>query len=383
VNGVPALVARILAAMRLGAAKPARWDFSEAEWRAALYYLDRNQMALLVRHCLGDALPEPIRRRLDNDYAIHRARLRRIHTAYAEVSGILSRRGLQWTLLKGFAGVEDYYADPDARVQYDLDLYCPESPHEAQSALISAGYRPGRETGSADHLAPLTRESNWSWRGDFFDPGIPIAVEVHFRLWDEGTERFAAPGLPEFWERRTGDALHPVDALGYKALHLLRHLLRGEFRAAHLYEIAWFLHQRASDDLFWAQWREMHEPGLRRLESIAFELGRGWFDARLPEGLEPLPAGVTGWLRDDWDSPARAYFQPNKDELRLHLLLVESSLDKLRVLRRRLLPGTLPRTPLGTRSGQLRYLAGRAAFHLRSLVSAIASAQKYKGSTRQ
>ena len=370
--------------MRFPASRPPRFEFSDADWKAALYYLDRNQMALLARHCLGDALPEAVRQRLDRDYAINRERHRRIQEIYAEVSHIFAARGLRWTMLKGLAGVEDYYADPASRVQYDLDLYCPELPEEAQAALIDAGFRAAAgESASTDHLPPVSRESGWKWRGDFFDPEIPIAIEVHFRLWDEDTERFGVPGLEHFWERRSGDLFHPADALGYKALHLLRHLLRGEFRAAHLYEIAWFLDRHAGDRAFWTTWRALHAPELRRLETIAFELAHRWFEPRMPGELEPLSAGIRGWLRDSWDAPLRSHFQPNKDELWLHLQLVTGARDQVRILRRRLLPGTLPRTPLGSRSEQLRYLAGRAAFHFRSLLSAIASAQKYKGSTRQ
>jgi hypothetical protein len=186
---------------------------------AALYFLDRNQMALLARFLLGTEFPEAVRRRLDSDYAINRARLTRIREMYAEAARALTARGLDWTLLKGSAGVDEYYADPDSRVQYDLDLYCPLTPQRAQEALLELGYHPSAEASpSADHLPPLARETGWTWQGDFFDPSIPIAIEVNFRLWDEQTERIAAPGVEKFWERRRGDVLDPADALAHKAL---------------------------------------------------------------------------------------------------------------------------------------------------------------------
>src|SRR5208337_5469908 len=88
------------------------------------------------------------------------------------------------------------------------------------------------------------------WRGDFYDPDMPLSIELHFRLWDQQTERFAAGELDCFWERRQAreleglrfTGLHPADAIAYSALHALRHLLRGDPRLFHIYELAWLLH---------------------------------------------------------------------------------------------------------------------------------------------
>ena len=371
-NRLPPCVAQIMAAMNFSARERQEWNFSEGEWKAALYFLDRNQMALLARFLLGTEFPEAVRRRIDSDYAINRARLTRIREMYAEAARALTARGLDWTLLKGSAGVDEYYADPDSRVQYDLDLYCPLTPQRAQEALLELGYHPSAEASpSADHLPPLARETGWTWQGDFFDPSIPIAIEVNFRLWDEQTERMAAPGVEKFWERRRGDVLDPADALAHKALHLLRHLLRGEFRAAHLYEIAWFLHHHAAADSFWQRGHELHQPGLRRLEAIAFGLAQVWFGPRMAaivqQEIERLPEGVTRWIRESGWSPAESYFHPNKEELWLHLRLLDSVFDKARVLRRRLIPATLPHSPLRTRSERVRFLCSRAWFHARTL----------------
>ncbi len=52
-------------------------------------------------------------------------------------------------------------------------------------------------------------------------------------------------------------AFHPVDAVGYASLHLLRHLLRGDAKPFHVYELASFLHQTAGAEYFWSQWRGM------------------------------------------------------------------------------------------------------------------------------
>jgi hypothetical protein len=136
-----------------------------------------------------------------------------------------------------------------------------------------------------------------------------------------------------------------VDALGYAALHLVRHLLRGNLRPFHVWEIARFLHTH-HDRTFWRMWREWHAPSLRRLEAVAFLLARTWFACTLPAAAEEevaaLPAAVLTWFEAYGWSPIEGMFNPNKDELWLHLSLVETFVDRLSVMSRRLLPASLP-----------------------------------------
>ncbi len=100
-----------------------------------------------------------------------------------------------------------------------------------------------------DHLPTLIRKTGWEWRGNYFDPELPPALELHFRLWDASMEGFAIPCIDDFWERRERRALEDVeftslaaiDLPGYAAAHALRHMLRGDLRPSHIYEIAYFL----------------------------------------------------------------------------------------------------------------------------------------------
>ena len=52
--------------------------------------------------------------------------------------------------------------------------------------------------------------------------------------------------------------LSPPDAVAYAALHLLKHVLHGDTKPFHVYEIASFLHRHAEDEAFWRQWRGLH-----------------------------------------------------------------------------------------------------------------------------
>jgi MFS family permease len=196
----------------------------------------------------------------------------------------------------------------------------------------------------------LMRKTGWAFRGDFFDPEIPTCIDLHYRFWDPATERFAAPGVEEFWERRVPQdglpVLHPVDRLGYASLHLLRHLFRASVRPSHVYEIAYFLETKCGDDAFWDSWRELHPQPLRRLQAVAFRLAESWFGCRVApaaaEEIERLDGDIPLWFERYAAAPVEARFHPNKHEVWLHFALLDSPRDRRQVFLRRVFPASLP-----------------------------------------
>src|SRR6266545_2437176 len=122
-------------------------------------------------------------------------------------------------------------------------------------------------------------KTGWEWKGDYFDTEIPLSLDLHFRLWDAETERFLAPGVEEFWDRRTAPVLHRADALGCTALHLLRHLLRSNLRVYHVYELAYFLETHAADDAFWFGCR----PHPAAAEPLPDDVRGGCFPCACPD----------------------------------------------------------------------------------------------------
>ncbi len=357
--------------------------------KAALYYFDRNQLTLLLR--LRGSVHAA-------NLAKNHERVERMKRNFWDVSAALDAANIEFAVLKGFANWERFTPDPGLRMQYDLDLFCPHAVVEARDTLTRhLGYEsiPGAEEFPTDHLPALVRKTGWQWQGDFFDTEIPVSIELHFRLWDENTEGFPAPGVEQFWSRRVERkldgrpylALDPADALAYTALHLLRHLLRGELRASNIYEVAYFLDQNAGNDAFWTRWRDLHGAPLRRLQAVCFRMAAEWFDCRMSPiaraEIDLLPAPVQRWFERCAASPAEAFFRPNKDELWLHLCLLDSFRKKAGVLRRRLLPTRLPgpldsvfipdermtwRVRLRKRWQYARYVAGRGIFHVRALL---------------
>jgi hypothetical protein len=89
----------------------------------------------------------------------------------------------------------------------------------------------------------------------------------------------------------------------------------------------------------------LHPPGLRRLQSVAFRLAWEWFGCKLgaaQEEVAQLPSATRTWFDHFALSPSAVPFDSNKDEIWLHLSLLESRRDAIAVVRRRLFPGRLP-----------------------------------------
>ena len=382
-----------------GELEPAR-GLSPALWRELLDFCDRSSLTLIFGAIADNALPDWVRQRIAVNLAENTEHLERARALQDQVSGWLTAAGIQHIFLKGTTQWPHFVSDPRLRAQCDLDLFCPpEDALRGWNLLIGRGYEPAEKPGAhpTDHLPSLVRKTGWEWRGgSHFDPEIPLAIEVHRQFWDEHTERLRAPGVDEFWTRRNGRALDTPDALAYAALHLLRHILRGSARAYHVYEIAWFLEHHAGDAQFWDRWRELHAPELRRLEAIAFRLARAWFGCALghvaEQEVSTLPTPVEQWFEAFAFSPLESEFHPNKDELWLHLALLDSARDKLAVIRRRLLP-QLPgpvdavcipkdQLTLGRRllkyARTARFLAGRAVFHARAFAALLQSGVRWR-----
>jgi MFS family permease len=390
---VPDGVAAAMAALRFGRAET-------GTKMPALDFCDRTQLTLVLGAVAGDALPQRVRERIARNLADNTERLERIRALQSQVGEWLDAAGIQFVFLKGTTQWPHFVSDPRLRAQYDLDLLCPaEDVRRAWELLLENGYEP--LPGPAlptDHLPTLIRKTGWLWHGDYFDPDSPLSIELHFRLWDQDTERLPAPGVDEFWARRSGQGLDTADALGYACLHALRHLLRGSVRPYHIYELAWFLEHHADNREFWNRWQGLHAPELRKLEAVSFRLAQEWFGCLLGtvarEETERLPEAVREWFAVFAASPLEGLFRPNKDELWLHLALLDSARDKATVARRKLLPMQLPgpvddtillREEQITRTlrvrkytGYARFLAARVVHHVRSLGALVESGIRWR-----
>ena len=345
--------AAALAALHLTESRPDDLRrLSDADWRAALRYCDRGRLTLALRDAARKAMPDWVRDRVDANARNYALRLSRIEELYGSLERRLGGAGIEFLGLKGITHGA-LFPVPIARVQYDIDLYLPlPATERARDVLVADGWRPaeGMEAYPTDHLPVLVRPHAWEFRSDFFDVEMPLPVELHFQFWSPEIERLPAPGTEEFWERRERrcvggvelGTLSPPDALGYAALHLVRHLLRGNVMPFHVYEIARLVDGLADDTGFWCRWAALHSAPMRRLEAVAFRLAKEWFGGRTAplaeEEMDRLPARVRLWFEDYALSPAFGEYHANKDELWLHFSLLDSRADCWRVARRRLFP---------------------------------------------
>jgi len=69
---------------------------------------------------------------------------------------------------------------------------------EAARAVAKLGFVPleNMDRFPTDHLPAMIRKTGWEWGGDYYDPAMPLAVEIHFRFWNESLERLAVPTWP-------------------------------------------------------------------------------------------------------------------------------------------------------------------------------------------
>ncbi len=384
----------------------------DGDWHKLIGFCHRTQLAIPFALRAHDHLPAWVADGFHQNLANNAERWRRTKHAYREASGAFEAAGLEFVTLKGFTHAPGFVADPRLRAQYDLDLFFPpDQLRAARDVALGLGYQPivSRDRHPVDHLPTLIRQTGWEWRGDYFDPDLPLALELHFRLWDDVTEGFAVPGLNHFWQRRQRRTLEDIeftslaaiDLPGYASAHALRHLLRGDSRPSHFYEIACFI-ERNSDAGFWRTWRDCHDGPLRRVQAICFAIARQWFGCTLPaiaqQEIEELKEPVRAWLAAYAHTPAASLFHATKNELWLQLSLLDPGSSRLTILRRRLMPLQLPgpvdavhlpgdavnwRVRLRAAGRYWLFLCSRTWRHARALIPTLWSGAAWAWSRRQ
>ena len=363
---------------------------SSGQWAELLSLTDEAHVTPALAHRCRRVMPEVIRDRVDSCLARHAIRHARIVEEHARIDQAMRSRGVEFLVLKGLTHASLRTGGQSYRPQYDIDLYCPPtSTAAAAETAASLGYEPVWSTDkSADHHPVMIRRTGWCWRGDYYDPDQPLALELHYRFWNPNLG-FEVHGEDGFWNRRRTSvfdgialpALNAVDRLTYAAWHTLRHLLGGNLRICHVYELAHLLQESAGDLNFWREWRAEGAPRDRLAESISLRLAKEWFTCAVnpivEEYIGALPPFVEQWLRLFAFSPLGG---PNKDELFLNLCLAQNNRDRCRIAARRVFPARVPVSApephvvehtVWSRSKHVAarawFIAHRALHHLRTL----------------
>jgi hypothetical protein len=398
--GVPAFFKPAMLALHFGEPRPqALGQLSDSAWRKLLAFGDLAHLTLPLVLRSDAGVPAWVQQRVAQNLVDNRERRLRIAGAYREIALAFDDNRVDHLVFKGFAQYPDFVPAPDTRMQSDIDIYCPRTMiPAAQAALQRLGYIGNRalEKYPADHLPEMTRRGSWRWRGNFYDPEMPPAVDLHYCLWNESTTRVAVDGIHEFWDRREMregagfqfPGLCTVDSLAFSALHILRDLMRGDWVLHHVFEMAYFMNNSAEDNSLWDKRSQIHDRRMRSLQAVSFQLARLWFGCRcsaaVEDEIEQLSTPVKQWLERFSESPLTGMFAPNKHGLWLHLALLPITKDKLLIVGNTLLPLRLPRPgadgQAATKTRRLRrfwpsqkhiryvlHVIFRSAFHLKMI----------------
>lgn len=392
---LPRELLALLSALRLiGPDTKALTFLSQDEWQRLLSFCDVAQLTLPLAKLPLEGAPNWVLDRLRTNLRDNALRFEKIKETYREAAAAFEHAGVEHIVIKGFSQSPDFVSHPESRYQSDIDVLCrPEAISAARDALHAIGYASDKSANitNADHDHGLVRPGVWQWRGNRFDPEMPVGIELHFCLWNEQVSRISIPETDGFWHRRihrevdglSFPCLNPVDHVGHLALHILRNIFLRDWILHHVRELAVFLHQHADDDSFWQIWVDTHSPSLRSLEVISFYLARSWFGCNLHSKVEEEIATLSperlDWLQYFSLSPLDVAFRMNKDALWLQLGLIATRRERLRVLCRTLLPAHIapPSSPTvrvrnkrPVRSAGIprwllyvRYLAARSVTH--------------------
>jgi len=339
------IVEAIVGALRFRDANPEKLaSLTESEWHELLEYADLSHLTLALGTNCREFLPEWVRDRIDENLRDNRARWDLVKATYEEVQSAFLSASVQHVVIKGFTQCPDFAPSPHARFQSDIDIYCPDgSIKQAVETLRRIGYEAVGTSEKADHLPAMIRRGDWKWCGNSYDPEMPLSIELHHRFWNRRTMRLGPEDLQQFWSRRrvrradwgTYPVLHPVDNLGFSAMQVLRDLLGNVLSAHKVYELAYFLHDRATDDGFWREWSATHNDDLRACEAVSFCLARACFGCDLaPQVVEQiaiLPRTVRAWTPLCGQGSLTTHRRSEKDAVWIHLALVNSFRDKLAI----------------------------------------------------
>lgn len=351
-------VAAVFEALQLqGASMDRLHSLDDARWNEVLRYCDVMRLTLPLALRSSERFPSWVRERLMQNLADSARRFTLVQATYCEAAAVLAGAGVPYVVLKGFAQSPDFVRAPQFRMQGDIDFYVPrENTMVAVTALEAVGYEaagPVEDYRNADHHPTLVRFGGWRWRGNLFDPEMPLAIEVHHCLWNEGVCLISLPEIHDFWKRRIDrklgelsfPALSAVDHLGYFALHVLRELFAGGRVLHHALELATFVDRRADDAIFWTEWQALHSPRLRQMQLIPIALAGAAFSSRLPdavrEHIERVPAEQRLWMETCGGNLLAGTFDRTRDGRLLQYLFSDSPQMRRKILWIALSPGAI------------------------------------------
>jgi hypothetical protein len=239
--------------------------FGARDWEGVVGWLDDAGLAFYFLQKLKNTdtagtVPTWVISRLEQSFASNQQRVRDMSHRFAVLNQKFNECGVRYAVLKGLSLVPQFCPDASLRHQGDFDyLVDDQSILAAQQVLQEAGYRLKRPCSSQESIFLIPGTGKPSRGPAQYSARAPHAVELHLDIWDRDQHKL--PLMPRLfsvertrtqrWNDFAFPALEDDDAFLLQVMHACQHLFTYWIRMSCLYEIGYFLNQRASDASLW------------------------------------------------------------------------------------------------------------------------------------
>jgi hypothetical protein len=271
--------------------------FSHREWGHALIWLDDAGLALYFLQKLEDTnatemVPMEVLSRLEHSLAANQQRVAHMAHQFSFLNQQFDEAGVRYLVVKGLSLVPQFCPDACLRHQSDFDyLVSHESLPVAQRVLRDVGYSLRRS--SANEFAYLMPSAGILPAVDNqYEAHAPHAVELRLAFWDSDSHgvplaepKFSVDNVRTHrWQDLTFPTLPVEDAFLLQVIHAFNHILTSWVRMSWLYEIGYFLNQRATDVSLWEgiERRIGDDPLLREIVIVITQLSAQLFRTSVP-----------------------------------------------------------------------------------------------------
>jgi hypothetical protein len=293
--------------------------FCDREWKQGLPWLHDAGLSLYLLQKLKDinrtdALPTSILLRLEENLATNRRRVAYLARQFDFLNHKLDCAGVRYAVVKGFSLVPAFCPDSSLRHQSDFDyLVDDQSLPVARTVLEDAGYSVHKR--KTNELVFLKPSAGMPLPGEGqFEEASPYAVELRRAFWDSDINGVSFDA-PEFsidnvrtqrWQELCFRGLPLEDMFLIQVIHAFNHILAGWVRMSWVYEIAYFLSQRSTDEALWEciqrRVAAAGEPLLREMIVVVAELSRHFYRAPIPSMIgswsDELRPSVRIWIQN-------------------------------------------------------------------------------------
>jgi Uncharacterised nucleotidyltransferase len=297
--------------------------FSSRRWEKSLQWLDDAGLSFYFLHRLkklhaDTIVPAWALFRLERDFAANQKRVDYMWQRFDLLNRTFHAAGVRFVALKGLTLVPEFCPNGSLRYQADFDYLVDEqSLPVAKLVLCKAGYRPKDTHSNLESLFVIPHAPAPSRGGDQYDARAGHAVELHLSVWHSDLHKLPAiPNLFSVEQGRTQQrngcsfiALADHDAFLLQIVHACSHLFTHWIRISSLFEIGYFLDQRAGDVDLWNRVarRVGDNAALREFAAVVTGLVATLFSPSIPPlldtwGTQLRPAPRT-WMEKyarDW-----------------------------------------------------------------------------------